>query len=459
MPFPHLSGSSLDAAAFLELVLDHVSDCLVAVDTNGLVVLINAPYCKLLGGSPEDFIGRHITEVVSPHTHLHRVAQGEEVAATVQLEVRGCKLIARQVPVCREGTIVGAVGLALFSNYELLKKTYAMAFNTSIALQNSRSGWSAQYKMADILGTGPTMEAFRAELTLAASHSLPTLIEGETGTGKELAAQAIHNASDRARGPFVWINCASIPEQLIDAELFGYEAGAFTGASARGKPGEFELAAGGTMFLDEIGDMPLPLQASLLRVLQNQSIVRVGGTSPIAVDARVIAATNCRINDAVREGRFRADLYFRLAMFPVSVPPLRDREKLNIFIEQLLAKLASQHGLSARNLTTDQRAMLCNYSWPGNVRQLEGVLLRLLMTGKLALPASENDEATTRCFDRAHTPGNLNLSERLAEEKQRLIMNALECCAQDRTQAAALLGISRASLYRELQTMTQTIKI
>lgn len=458
MPFPHLSGSSLDAAAFLELVLDHVSDCLVAVDTNGLVVLINAPYCKLLGGSPEDFIGRHITEVVSPHTHLHRVAKGEEVAATVQLEVRGCKLIARQVPVCREGTIVGAVGLALFSNYEMLKKTYAMAFNTSIALQNSRSGWSAQYRMSDILGTGPTMDTFRAELLLAASHCLPTLIEGETGTGKELAAQAIHNASDRARGPFVWINCASIPEHLIDAELFGYEAGAFTGASARGKPGKFELAAGGTIFLDEIGDMPLPLQASLLRVLQNQSVVRVGGTSPIEVDARVIAATNCRVIEAVRERKFREDLYFRLAMFPVSVPPLREREGLDFFIEQLLAKLASRHGLPSRSLTADQRANLASYEWPGNVRQLEGVLLRLLMTGKLLLPELTNDVADTRSFDRPHVPRNLNLSEHLAEEKQRLIKDALERCGQDRTQAAALLGISRASLYRELQTMTPPIK-
>ncbi|MDR6495682.1 transcriptional regulator with PAS, ATPase and Fis domain [Paraburkholderia terricola] len=454
MPFPHLNGSSLDAATFLQLVLDHVSDCLVAVDTEGLVVLINAPYCKLLGGTPGDFIGRHITEVVSPQTHLHRVARGEEVAATVPLEVRGCKLIARQVPVFEEGEIVGAVGLALFSNYELLKKTYSMAFNSSIALQNSRPGWNAQYRMADILGAGPEMETLRSELALAARHTLPVLIEGETGTGKELAAQAVHTASDRAQGPFVWINCASIPEQLIDAELFGYEAGAFTGASSRGKPGKFELAAGGTIFLDEIGDMPLALQASLLRALQSQSIVRVGGTAPIAVDARVLAATNRRLSEDVRQGTFREDLYYRLAMFTVSMPPLRERTDLRLFIEQLLAKLAAQHGLPLRKLPSAQLAALAEYPWPGNVRQLEGVLLRLLLTGKTSLPEVTDDLTSRHSSPRREEPGDLNLGERLAQEKKRLIKEALAHCGDDRTRAAKLLGISRASLYRELQPGT-----
>lgn len=451
MPFPQLTGSVLDAATFLELVLDHVSDCLVAVDTAGLIVLINAPYCQLLGGKPEDFIGRHVAEVVSPHTHLHRVARGEEPGVTVPLEVRGCKLIARQVPVFREGVIVGAVGLALFSNYETLKKTYSMAFNPSIALQGGGSAWSAPYTMADILGGGAAMDALRAELALAASHRLPTLIEGETGTGKELAAQAIHNASDRARGPFVWINCASIPEQLIDAELFGYEAGAFTGASARGKPGKFELAAGGTIFLDEIGDMPLSLQASLLRALQSQSIVRVGGTSPIAINARVIAATNRRSSEAVRLGRFREDLYYRLAMFTVSLPPLREREDLAPFIEQLLAKLASQHGLRRRTLSPVQRSQLSGYAWPGNVRQLEGVLLRLLMTGNVVLPAPPEHPAATPAGESGHGGHQLRLDEHLGREERRHIQAALARCGNDRAQAAKLLGISRASLYRKLQ--------
>ena len=453
MPFPELTGSTVDAATFLELVLDHVSDCLVAVDTEGLIVLINAPYCKLLGGSPEDFIGRHITDVVSPHTHLHRVARGEEVAAAIPLEVRGCKLIARQVPVFKEGRIVGAVGLALFSNYEQLKRTYSMAFNSSIALENSRSGWSAPYKMTDILGSGPTMDVLRGDLALAVSHSLPTLIEGETGTGKELAAQAIHNASDRARGPFVWINCASIPEQLIDAELFGYEAGAFTGASTKGKPGKFELAAGGTIFLDEIGDMPLSLQASLLRALQSESIVRVGGTSPIRINARVIAATNRKLDDAVREGRFREDLYYRLAMFTVPMPPLRERKDLETFIEQLLAKLASQHGFQSKALSRDQRVALAGYAWPGNVRQLEGVLLRLLLTGALVLPGEQmHSMVDTAGASRNVGASNLNLGERLAQEKKRVIQEALVRCDHDRGKAAKLLGISRASLYRDLQS-------
>lgn len=444
MPFPELSGSSLDEASFLKLVLDHVSDCLVAVDTDGHIVLINEPYCKLLGGEEGDFLGRHITEVVSPHTRLHKVARGEEVVCGAPLEVRGCKLITRQVPVVQEGKIVGAVGLALFSNYELLKKTYSLAFSSSIALQNSRGAWATRFSLNDILGSGVVMDRLKEQLLLASRHTLPTLLEGETGTGKELAAQAIHSSSDRAKGPFVWVNCASIPEQLIDAELFGYEGGAFTGASTRGKPGKFELADGGTIFLDEIGDMPLPLQASLLRAVQNQQIVRVGGTQPISVDVRIICATNCNLLKAIESGKFRADLYYRLAMFRVALPALRDRDDVCSFIEQLYARLAGQHGVPFRSLPNAVLSGLQNHSWPGNVRELEGALLRYLITGELSVPSDLRAAALaeSECF---------NLRSHLDREKHSLIKLALEHCAQDRGRAAQLLGISRASLYRELQ--------
>ncbi|MGO4329486.1 sigma-54 interaction domain-containing protein [Cupriavidus sp. 2TAF22] len=447
MPFPELSGNSDSQASFLKLVLDHVSDCLVAVDTEGQIVLINEPYCKLLGGTEADFLGRHITEVVSPHTRLHKVARGEEVVGGAPLQVRGCKLITRQVPVLHEGRIVGAVGLALFSNYELLKRTYALAFTPGIALQNARSGWTTQHTADDILGTGPEMDALRQQIRVASSHAFPTLLQGETGTGKELAAHAIHSGSDRAQRPFVWVNCASIPEQLIDAELFGYEGGAFTGASSRGKPGKFELASGGTLFLDEIGDMPMALQTSLLRAIQHQQIVRVGGTSPLDIDVRIICATHRDLAQAVETGRFRADLYYRLSMFRVLLPPLRDRSDLRGLVTQIYARLLARHGLDPRPLLDDVMEALLQHRWPGNVRELEGVLIRYNLDGKVDIPAAQGAAPPQSATEVA----TFDLHTHLERQKHAMIQTALRHCGQDRNKAAALLGISRASLYRELQ--------
>lgn len=448
MPFPEFSGNIDSETSFLKLVLDHVSDCLVAVDTDGLIVLINAPYCKLLGGTEADFLGRHITEVVSPQTHLHKVARGEEVVRGAPLEVRGCKLITRQVPVVQEGRIVGAVGMALFSNYELLRRTYSLAFSTSIALENTRSGWTTQHGSDDILGSGPEMDALRQQIRVAASHAFPTLLHGETGTGKELAAQAIHGGSGRARGPFVWVNCASIPEQLIDAELFGYEGGAFTGASSRGKPGKFELASGGTIFLDEIGDMPMALQTSLLRAIQHQQIVRVGGTAPISIDVRIICATHRNLGEAIKAGTFRADLYYRLAMFRIALPPLRERSDLVGLIEQLYVRLVARHGLTPRALTPGAIDAMRHHEWPGNVRELEGALLRYNLEGKVELEDAAHEMASETM---PTGDGAFDLQAHLEKEKRALIQAALRHCEQDRNKAAALLGISRASLYRELQ--------
>ncbi|OAE56729.1 PAS domain S-box protein [Achromobacter mucicolens] len=447
MAFCESAGVEIDEPAFLRLILDHVSDGLVVVDVHGRIVYINAPYCKILGGSSDEFLGRHVHDVISPHSRLPRVARGMEVIPGSPLEVRGHKLITRQVPVSYEGEIIGAVGLALFNNHDLLKKAYTLAFPSSIKVSSAQAAWNSRYSIADILGDGPSMEAFRDALLVSASHALPTMLEGETGTGKELAAQAIHSASERARGPFVWVNCASIPEHLIDAELFGYEGGAFTGASARGKPGKFELASGGTIFLDEIGDMPLMQQASLLRAIQSREIIRIGGTAPTCVDTRVICATNCDLEQAVRAGRFRQDLYYRLAMFRVRLPALRERSDLEFVIHGLLKRLCSQHCRPTRDLSTTELDLLKSHSWPGNIRELEGALLQYIYTGKIELLPT----GPTKRAEDFEVPADLNLRNHLASEKRRLIAHALQVCAGDKIEAAARLGMSRASLYRELR--------
>lgn len=446
MPFPEWHSSPGDEARFLRTVLDHVSDCLVAVDTSGRIVLINQPYCRLLGGEESEFLGRSVTEVVSPQTRLHLVARGEPAQIGFPLKVRGQQLITKQVPVIQDNEIVGALGLALFSDFEALRNTFSKLSQDSLAVSKTHSSWAAEHTIDDIVGTCETIDALREKIRNAANNRLPVLIHGETGTGKELTAQAIHGLSDRSGGPFVWTNCASIPSELIESELFGYDAGAFTGARPRGKPGKFELAKGGTLFLDEIGDMPLQLQSSLLRALQSNEIVRVGGTAPIKIDTRIICATNRSLPTLVKEGRFREDLLYRLDVFRIHTPPLRARSDKPFLVKVLLQKLCSRHGLSYCEFDPSKDKQFLEHNWPGNVRELEGALLRFLIEGHLDLSGapkrSGNDEKA-------------NLKQQLRQEKSRIIQKALAEAGSDKEKAAELLGISRAQFYRELSQQEQ----
>ncbi|WP_245285899.1 sigma-54-dependent Fis family transcriptional regulator [Bradyrhizobium sp. WSM1253] len=436
-----IAGSS-EEAGFLRLVLDHVSDCLVAVDTSGTIVLINQPYCRLLGGVADDFVGRHITDVVGSQTKLHLVARGEGSHVGYPLKVRGHQLITRQVPVLQDGRIIGAVGLALFSDLGTLKRTFRRATQAELAMPQGNKPWRSRSGISDIVGQGELMEAYRNSLDMVAGHDLPVLVSGETGSGKELAAHAIHAQSSRSEGPFVWINCASIPSELIEAELFGYEGGAFTGARSRGKLGKFELASGGTLFLDEIGDMPLHLQGSLLRVLQTSEMVRVGGTTPVAINARVICATNQSLPELSRGGRFRQDLYYRLGVLPIDVPPLRDREDIEFLARQLLTRIAARLSAEPRDLSRREIAALIAHRWPGNVRELENVLTRFVVTGQLMLlPADPRPEK-----DEKRTPQPLK--QRIQSQTATEIRTALEQSSGNKSRAAELLGISRAHLYR-----------
>lgn len=441
---PDWLGSAPEEARFLRLVLDHVSDCLVAVDTNGAIILINQPYCQLLGGEEADFLGRHITEVVGDQTRLHLVARGEGTRVGYPLEVRGHQLITKQVPVIQDGRIVGAVGMALFSDVDALKKTYGRLAQAGLAIQQQNRVWRSRLSLDDIIGEGRMMEAYRDALRLAGRHDLPVLIEGETGTGKELAAQAIHALSERSGGPFVWINCASIPSELIEAELFGYEGGAFTGARTRGKLGKVEVAAGGTLFLDEIGDMPQHLQGSLLRVLQTGEFVRVGGTSPIAANVRVICATHRPLASILDNGRFRRDLFYRLDVLTIRVPSLRQREDKRFLIERLRTRMARRMQCAPRKLSEPDMARMLAHSWPGNVRELESVLIRFLLTGSVTFAEVADDVAVP--------PPPKLMKAKLARTRLKEVREAVAAVDGDKERAARLLGISRAQLYRILKS-------
>ncbi|WP_334186999.1 propionate catabolism operon regulatory protein PrpR [Noviherbaspirillum sp.] len=313
----------------------------------------------------------------------------------------------------------------------------------------------AKHGLNDLRGESPAMEAVRQSITLFAKSPASVLIQGETGTGKELAAQAIHRESARARQPFVAINCGAVAESLLESELFGYEEGAFTGSRRGGHAGLFEAAHRGTLFLDEIGEMPLALQTRLLRVLEEREVVRVGGTRPIPVHARIISATHCDLDERVRDGRFRRDLFYRLAVLRVTLPPLRERsEDLATLAEWSLKNaLAALGARPHANLHAEILAcapLLASYAWPGNVRELRNLMERAAL-----FLAAEPLQALTPAFIERIAPelgGKLKVAAQpRAVEAPQDIEEVLARFNGNREAAAKHLGISRTTLWRKLK--------
>ncbi|HEY0845693.1 MAG TPA: propionate catabolism operon regulatory protein PrpR [Noviherbaspirillum sp.] len=317
----------------------------------------------------------------------------------------------------------------------------------------------AKHGLNDLRGDSPAMQSVRHSIELYAKSPATVLIQGETGTGKELAAQAIHRESQRARQPFVAVNCGAVAESLLESELFGYEEGAFTGARRGGRPGLFEAADRGTLFLDEIGEMPLQLQTRLLRVLEEREVVRVGGTRPVPVNVRIVSATHCDLEQRVREGRFRADLFYRLGVLRLKLPPLRERpEDLVPLAEWGLKNALASLGVRPHaNLHAEVLAcasLLSSYDWPGNVRELRNLMERLAL-----FLASEPLQALSPSFVMALAP-ELTGTPHQVEAPKSLPVPAAESIEQvlarfngNREAAAKHLGISRTTLWRKLNRL------
>lgn len=315
------------------------------------------------------------------------------------------------------------------------------------------SSLRAQFTIEDIRGSSPAITHLKEMARRVAQTDFPVLLEGESGTGKELFAHAIHNMSPRAQGPFLILNCAAIPEALMESELFGYEAGAFTGARKSGKPGKFELAHGGTVFLDEISSLPLPLQAKLLRFLQYGDVEKVGGISRTKVDVRVIAASNRPLEAMVAEGLFREDLFYRLNVVRLAIPPLRERaEDIPAIAAAIMEKLNRKYPHLKKQISPEAMRMLQGYVWPGNVRELENVLQRLfaLVEGETILP--HHLAAFLPVGPWEVTANKPSLSQQLAMMERDMIQQALRSTGGNKARAARLLGMPRSSLYEKLKT-------
>jgi two-component system nitrogen regulation response regulator NtrX len=308
----------------------------------------------------------------------------------------------------------------------------------------------------EVIWAGPVMERLLAQVERVAASESRVAILGETGTGKELIARTIHQKSARRAGPFVTLNCAAVPAELIESELFGHEKGSFTGAAGR-HIGKFEQAGGGTLFLDEIGDMPLAMQSKLLRVLEEGEVERVGGDKPIPVDARVVVATHRNLEEMVKQGAFRADLFHRVYVFPIVLPPLRERkEEIPVLAEYFAEQVAAQNGWRPKHFSTESLEILKRYAWPGNVRELRNVVERVLLlsggetiTGEevnVALPAARQGEP-------ASDTASGTLAQRMESFEREVLLAELRRQHHHMTNAARALGLERSHLYKKCQQL------
>jgi transcriptional regulator with PAS, ATPase and Fis domain len=330
----------------------------------------------------------------------------------------------------------------------------------------ARTQPSARYDLGRILGRSEALLKAVALARTAARNDLPVILFGESGTGKELFAHAIHDDSARRTGPFVAVNCGSIPAQLVEAELFGYEGGTFTGGRREGNPGRFEDADGGTLFLDEVSELPPQAQAALLRVLQEKEVVRLGGSTPRSLDVRIVAATNKPLEEEIREKRFRRDLHYRLNVLSVAVPPLRQRgDDVELLAQVFLAEAEVEVGRRGLSLAEDAVAALRGHSWPGNVRELRNVILRgaavapdatitaadLLLDPGDASPAVARAPIGETSSGSAAAPAVPKLRDSVRVSEREALLAALETCEWNYARAAQQLGVSRMTLYRRLE--------
>lgn len=445
-------GHTVDAV-FLE-ILNRIHESILIIDADTRVCFVNDSYLQMFGIKREKIVGRLLADF-EPLARIRDVLRTREPAIGDISYIQSAKMnvIADISPLFCGDTLIGAV--ALMKNVtELIdtRKELEHFRNLTQYLQderNSRDNLPEPFQ--NVYGQSASMIRVLRIAAKAAKSSASICITGESGTGKEVMANAIHESSKYAEGPFIKINCAAIPENLLESELFGYESGAFTGARQGGKAGKFELASGGSIFLDEIGEMPLSMQVKLLRALQEREITRVGGTRPIKLNFRLITATNRDLKTMVTEGNFREDLYYRINVINLHIPPLRERPEdvvlySHLFLEEL-SRQYNTHYAFTQNALDAIRA----YPWPGNVRELKNCIERaaVLSTdgniGPEFLPVSLMGEVADP------SPESFKLRGLLEKTEREAISAVLRLTNNNRTQAINWLGISRRSFYQKLE--------
>ncbi len=485
-----------DAQSILELaarsmfeLFASASEGMLLVDRQARVVWVNEQYKRFLPAlgfeRVEDFVGHPVASVVQ-NTQMHHVLESGKPILIDLLTNRAGTFVVSRIPL-RDGAgeVIGALGIVLFDHAETSLQPLVGKFallqrdlddarrelaSQRISQQKSERGGLRQsrYTFASFVGSSPAAVEVKRQARRAAQTASPVLLLGETGTGKELLAHAIHASSARAASPFISLNIAAVPDTLLEAEFFGVAPGAYTGADRKGREGKFRLAHGGTLFLDEIGDMPLALQAKLLRALQEGEIEPLGSNKLLSFDARVIAATSRDLAQLVRQGEFREDLFYRLNVLPIRVPPLRERRAdMAALVEVLGEDMALRNGVQPPELSTEALELLMAQVWRGNIRELRNVLEQATMRSDshrieaahlaaVLREAGVEQVASLAAATVAPTPSTLvvptllPLTQQLAALERQAIAAAMAQASGNKAAAARLLGISRATLYGRL---------
>jgi propionate catabolism operon transcriptional regulator len=435
----------------IDAILAHLAEGVVAVDNDERIQSINPAMQRLLGVAADKAIGARLA-TVAPALSVARVLESgaEEIEVVQKLGRR--LLVTNRIPLREHGVQTGAV----------LTCQDASAFervDRSLRSEHRPRRFVARYAISDLVGDSAPAAECRALAERYARTDATVLVSGESGTGKEIIAQGIHAASARRGRPFVALNCTAFPETLLESELFGYEEGAFTGSRRGGRPGLFEAAHTGTIFLDEVGDVPLPLQTRLLRVLQEREVLRLGSNDPTPVDVRVIAATHRDLAACVADGTFRKDLYYRLAILPLHLPTLAERrDDVPMIAAHLVSRALRRHGsgLRAEEVLARVLPRMTRYAWPGNIRELENVVERLAVLHAevdqaAGVSARRLASVVPELFGLARTgAGGDTLAARRRDTDRERVLRMIEACGGDRSLAARRLGIGRTTLWRKL---------
>ncbi|PLT30048.1 sigma-54-dependent Fis family transcriptional regulator [Peribacillus deserti] len=458
---------TIHSTSILHTILETAYEGIAVIDTKGIICEFNEAYARFLGKKREEAIGQHVTSIIE-NTRLHHVIQTGVAEKGYIQRIQGQDMVVHRIPIRRDGEVVGAIGMLIFQGVtELYNILGRMQELTRQVTQNRLPQDTASQQeggFTKIIGNSEELQHVKRIARKAAGTPSTVLITGESGTGKEMFANAIHTFSPYAEGPFISVNCAAIPEHLLEAELFGYEEGAFTGAKKGGKPGKFELAHKGTLFLDEIGDMPALMQSKILRVLQEREVERVGGLAKHQVDVRIVAATNRRLEEMVREGDFREDLYYRLNIIRLEIPPLRERkEDISHLLDYQLHQFCERFGLEEKWFSEEAMNALISYSWPGNVRELVNTVEMLVslsdsnMITLDELPARimskrvENPLSAEVLEEKVEAAPLTRMKTSALEQEKELIVRVLIETNGNKAAAARKLGIQRSTLYEKLK--------
>ena len=459
MKLPCESFCSFDNE-LLRALLDNPYESLILIDKKGIICFSSRHNTLALGKDPSELVGKNIKEILKDNGMENVLKTGKAEIGRV-FDIGGQKRIIARIPLRdTRGEVIGVVSKIMFHQpqkmSELSRRVELLEEHVRYYQQEIATIKGCAGDLSRIIGESEAMWDAKKLTLQAAATDAPVFITGESGTGKELLAEAIHYKSNRASGPFIKVNCAAIPSELIESELFGYEGGAFTGALAKGKMGKFELAHKGTIFLDEIGDMPLQMQAKLLRVIQDHEIDRIGGSHSRKVDFRIIAATNKDIETSIQKGTFRMDLYYRVNIFQIRAPALREiPEDIPRIAYYFMSLFHNNKDQSPELFSEDAMMLLKRYQWPGNVRELKNIIERAMSVAESRMITAEDLPNPIREIKKGDTTDHpeqvYSLREIMVRTEKRAIYEALCITRGNKATAAKLLGIHRTGLYQKLK--------